>query len=207
MNSSRERYWINAQIDNQKEFAKEQEHIKNLKLDLWKSIITIQAAILGISIPLLGYVGANPNLFLISTWTLEIASIALGFLLFKIHIDKEFTSSLENFKFSMDMNEISAADARSEFIGKEEKKQGLIITALMNMTPKKEQSMFSDYAKDLAKKYKSELRSAKLFKEVKKTKVYKLTEFLLKNQTRIVNAFYCLSAVSFLTLLLGILTK
>ncbi len=64
MNSSHEEYWIKAQTDNQTRFAKEQESIKNPKLDLWKSIITVQAAILAISIPLLGYVEANPNFFL-----------------------------------------------------------------------------------------------------------------------------------------------
>jgi len=207
MNESAERYWINAQIENQRKFAREQENIRNLKVDLWKSIITIQAAILAISIPLIGYLETNPNPFLILTWVIEIASIALGFLLFKIHIDREFKSSFESFKFSMDMNEISAQDARTGFIGKEEKGQGLLIAALMNITPKKDQSTFSNYAKDLATKYKSELPSAKFFKEVKKTTIHKLTEFLLRNQTKFITIFYCLVAISFLTLLLGVLTK
>jgi len=207
MNQDIERFWLNAQMEAQRKFGQELEKFKDLNLDLWKSIITIQAAILGISIALLGYLKTNPNPFLISTWIIEIISIALGFLLFRVHIDQHFKSSFGSFKYSMDINEINLLDSQGKFIGNEEEKKGMAIASLMDIIPEKEHKMFSDSAKNLAEKYRGELPSRQLFKEVKETTVDRLIGLVLKHQVKVINVFYFLTAISFLTLLLSILVK
>ena len=208
MDESSERVWINAQIDAQKKFGQEQEKIKDLNLDLWKTIITIQATILGISIPLMGYLKAKPNCFLVLTWIIEIISIAFGFLLFKIHIDQEFEVSFTNHKFSMDINEIGLMDAQGKFNENQDKRAGMGVAALMDIIPKKKQiNMWSDYAKNLADKYRNELPSKRLYKEVRKPRIYQLKEALFEYKLRLVNIFYLFSVVSFATLILSILLK
>jgi hypothetical protein len=205
MDQNSERFWMDAQVDAQKKFGQELEKHKDLNLDFWKTIIIIQATILGISISLMGYLGTSPNLFLVLTWITEITTIGWGFLLFKIHIDQYFKSSFEGFKSSWDMNEINILDARGAFTENPDKKKGLFVAALMKIPANENQ--FTDQAKDLASKYKNELPSEQFFKDVGKTKLYRLKEFLLRHQAKLVSGFYFFTTISFITLFLSILIR
>jgi hypothetical protein len=210
MNQNVERDLINAQTENLNKFAQEIENVGNLSLDLWKSIITIHSVILGVSVALMGYLKTSPNWLLTLTWVIQIISIGVGFLIFKLYIDWKTKNSLESFKFSTDINTFLLSDMKGEFIGEKEKKIGMFTAILMNRLsdpriPEKHKRIWSKYAEDLAKKYKGELESSKLFLEIKKTKIQGIWEFFLKNTPKLINGFYILSALAFTTLLLSIL--
>jgi hypothetical protein len=201
---------INAQTENLNKYAQEIENVGNLSLDLWKSLITIHALILGISGALMGYLKATPDRLLILTWVLQIVSIGIGFLIFKLYIDWKAISNLASFKFSIDINEYLLWDTKGEFIGNEEKKSGMLIAILMNRISdprfsEEDKPKWTEYAKKLADKYKGELKSSKLFLEVKKTKLRNIWEFFVKNMPKLIGFFYVLSILAFVALLLSIL--
>jgi len=191
------------------EFAQRQEKIKSLQLDLWKSIITVHAAILGISIPLMGFTEKSIHPILAATWVLQIVSIGCGLLLSKIHIDLESRISLQSLKSGLDFNKINRIDAEMPEKGPTDKKKlaGMLIAAMMEITPRKEGDIFAKYGKDLAAKYENELPSRKLFKEKKPSLVKALTDFLVEKRTVLTSLFYCSSAVSFITLLWAVLAR
>ncbi len=199
-----EKFWSDSQSQTIKKFGVEQEKAKDLSLDLLKTIITVHATILGISIALMGYLQKNPNLFLLFTWIAEVACIALGLLCFKLHIDEEIKNSLENFMFSYDTNEINMREARSEFVGKEKEREGLIVAAMMRRWSPDEK-LWTPYAQELAEKYKAMLPCSKIFKETKEPSMFK--KFLNDKRLIIVNVFYLLTSLSFLFLLISILVK
>lgn len=205
-----ERHLINAETENLNKFAQEIENVGNLSLDLWKSLITIHALILGISGALMGYLKATPDWLLILTWLLQIISIGLGLLIFKLYIDWKAISNLASFKCSMDMNEYLLSDTKDEFIGNKEKRFGMLIAILMNRISdsrfsEEDKPKWTEYAEKLAEKYKGELKSSKLFLEVKKTKIRNIWEFFVKNTPTLISLFYVLSVLAFVTLLLSIL--
>jgi hypothetical protein len=206
-----ERDLINAQTENLNKFAQEMENVGTLSLDLWKSMITIHALILGVSVALMGYLKATPDWLLILTWVIQIISIGLGLLIFKLYIDWRAINSIESFKVLTDMNEFRLSETKGEFIGKEEKKIGMFTAIWMNRLSdprfsEKEKPKWTEYVKELAKKYKGELISSKLFLEVKKTKIRRIWEFFLKKLPKLISVFYFLSVLAFVTLLLSILT-
>lgn len=191
------------------EFVQRLEKIKNLQLDLWKSIITVHAAVLGISIPLMGFTQKSIHPILAATWVLQIVSIGCGLLLSKIHIDLESRISLQSLKFGLDTNRINRMDATMQEKSPTDKKKlsGMLIAAMMDITPRKERDFFTKYGKDLAARYEKELPSRKLFKEEKSSVGKAVTDFLVEKRTVLTSLFYCLSAVSFITLLWAVLAR
>ena len=209
MNEHDARLSSEATIEAMSKFADKQKNIKRMNLEFWRTIITIQATILGISIALMGYLGARPGLFLVATWILEIACIALGFVLFKIHIDTEDRASYKAHFFSMDMLEINMLEAEGKFRGNEERKTGMILAAFMRLPPEENQPPLNEYGKELANRYRQDLQSEKLFtkKDDVIKKAARLGDVSWECQMKLVNAFYVIVAISFVTLLVSILTR
>lgn len=210
MNQDVEKYLLNAQSENLKKFEQESGNVQNLTLDLWKTIIMIHSIILGFSAGLTRYLKTTPNFFLKLAWILMIVSIGLGFLIFKLYIDLKTRGTLASFKFSTDMNAFNLSDVKGEFKEDKEKKIGMTAAIFMNLeseriTSEKDKLRFTDHAKELAQKYKGELQSSKLFKEIEKTRIHTIKEFFLKNSSKFINAFYISSLLAFLTLLLSII--
>jgi len=202
---------MNQNSEYLKKFEQELKVIESLNLDLWKSIIMIHGVILGVSVALMGYLKAPPNLLLKSTWIIQIISIGIGFLIFYLYIEQKFKGTWASLKLSMNMNAFQLLDKRDEFVGKEEKRSGVLLAILMSqesemIIPKEDRVKWSENAKKLAEKYKGELESSKLIKELKKTKFRAIKEFLMKHNSRFISGFYILSFSAFLTLLLSILT-
>lgn len=211
MNQEVESYLLNARSEHLKKFEQELASVQNLTLDLWKSIIMIHGVVLGFSAGITRYLRITPNFFLKLAWVLMIISIGLGFLMFKLYIDQKTKWTLASFKFSMDMTALNLSDLKGGFKANLDKKIGMATAIFMNLesergVPEKDKTRFTDRAKELAKKHKAELESSKIFKETEKTRLHAIKEFLVKNNSKFINAFYISSFLAFLTLLLSILT-
>ncbi len=93
--------------ENSLNFIRRTEENKNLVWDFRKTIVTTQATILGISMSLLGFLKAGPSIWLKWTWILEIASIIIGFYLFRIYIKKEKRDNVLEFIFNENVDDIN----------------------------------------------------------------------------------------------------
>lgn len=196
------RFWPDAQTDNIRRFAAARESVKQSYRDLWKTLIGIHGVILGISIALMAYKGANPNVFLVCTWISQVISIFLGLVIFKVDIDIESATESRDFLFRYDMNEISMKEEQGEFIGDEVRRQGLIVAALMKCDP--DQSSRSDKATEWARTYECELPTFNWLKERKMSQIAKCAKV---THRPMVSLFYIISWLSFGLLLLSILWK
>ena len=188
--------------DTVEKFSKEVQNIKDLNLDLWKTIITIQATILGISIALWSHNSANPNIWLKITWVLELLSMFNGFLIFSTHIELERRSSIRSSRYALCMQEISNMEARGEFRGNEEKKAGMLIICMSDLMPEAKEYLSSEYFVELTNKYVNEFKTRKIFKAFPKNLCQ---DFLLSNYSKVIYLFYFISGISFLALLLNLL--
>lgn len=199
-------YWLKYSSENIQKFEKSMENIANYERTFWTSLMTIQATLLGISMALSQYLQIPINIFLRITWILLILSIGCGIIIFKCSLDKESRSAIGKFNFSMDMSEFNLKDERSDFLDEEEK-IGMFTAALIKLNPEFGES-FTPYAKQLAKKYKSQLPSEKLFKDIKYSKpitFYKrIKKKLDDNINVLMTIFYSTSFGAFLTLLISI---
>ena len=196
------KFWLDSQSENIRGFGTAQEGIKQSYRDLWKTLIGLHGVILGISIGLMGYKGANPDVFLISTWVSEVISIVLGLVIFKVDIDIERAKKLNDFLFQYDINEISMKESQGKFIGDETRREGLIVAAFTRYDP--DQSFWSDQAKKWAETYESELPTFNWFKERKMSKIAKCAR---ATHRPMISLFYIISWLSFALLLLSILWK
>ncbi len=199
-----EQWGIYSAQETKEQFVRQQESVKNLSLDFWKSIITVQATILGISIALWGHTEITPSIILKITWLLEILSIIQGFLLFNNHLEIENRNNYETLKYSLNMQEIQNLENKGEFKSRNDMKAGMLIATIMSIIPKKEQSFWKPYAYELAEKYKAQLPSKQLFKEYK---ISKFRNLLIEHNQKLITSFYMVSACSFLTLMISILLR
>ena len=205
-----ESFWRTQSGESLKKFLIVTENIKNSNRDLWKSMIAVHASILGISISLMTYLKSEPNLLLTGTWVCQIFAIGFGFLIFRLDIDREFKHGLDSFEFSMDTEDISIREARGEFVGKDDEKSGLVISALMKFeqnTSGKLGTHWNDYSNKMFHKYVSHLKSSKLFTQTKLTKVNAFRNFLKLHFVHLESFFYTLTIGAFVLLLVGVLSN
>lgn len=210
MSTESEKYWLNYRTDGMKKFEKTFESIKSHERTFWISLMTLQATLLGISITLTQYLNVSQNIFVKITWVLLICSISLGIIVYKCSLESEASAAIRNLQFNMDMTDFNLKDEQGEFKNEEEK-MGLFVASLLKMDTAEGDKTFTSYAKELAKKYKSQLPSEKYFKDIKYSKpitFYKETKKYLNKHINILMTFFYLSTFgAFLSLLISIFIK
>ncbi|MFA6433074.1 MAG: hypothetical protein WCW52_00110 [Elusimicrobiales bacterium] len=196
-----EKFWSDKKDEALKKFGSDIEKAKDLSLDLTKTIITINATFLGLTLSLMGYLRKTPNCALLFTWGAEILAITFGLISFKQYIDAAASNSVDSFQFTFDLSDISQREARGEFVGKETERMGLILAAMIRRYPDGGK-LFSKEQRANAKTYEAQLSTTKMFTPVEnKSLLSKLTP----SQSLVSELFYGLTVLSFIFLIFSIL--
>lgn len=160
--NSNQKFWSDQKDEALKKFGADIEKVKDLSLDLTKTVITVHATFLGLTLSLMGYLQKAPNFYLLLTWASEILAISFGLLSFKQYIDSTAANSVNTFQFSFDMGDINQREAGGQFIGKEADRTGLLLAALIRRSHDAER-FFSKEQREIAKTYAHKLPTAKMF--------------------------------------------
>lgn len=194
-------------------FSKDTENWRTESRFLWSHVILINATVLGFSIGTTQIRNiVDPNLFLITSWTALIVSVALGILILKLDQDLKVLGDVASFEFKYNFEEISKLSNQNT--DEQNKKKGLMIQTILN-NPYiyngliKQGSDFSDFAKALARKYEKELPSAKLFKNVenKKFDLFRpINEYLRDHYSGLSRFFYIFTVIAYIAMLISVFT-
>ena len=187
-------------------FGEQAKESKAEDRSMWSQLIGVQSAVLGISISLLGYRQVEPGVFLLITWVLEIVSIITGFVVLALDTKQTFQGAMHSWLFFSDTNDIQLKEASGE-LRDQNKKMGMFVAACLKNPIFKKEVNFTDEALRLAEKYKGELLSSKMLKDVPLTWRSKIAAFLLPHLQTITDIFYTSFALSFITLLSSLVLK
>ncbi|MCG2726775.1 MAG: hypothetical protein L6420_11105 [Elusimicrobia bacterium] len=196
--NNNEKFWFDKKTKAIEDFGSSINKIKDLHLDFVKTIITIHATLLGITVALMGYIEKSPTIWLKGTWVFEIISICLGLFALKQHIDWVYEGTLSGFEFNYDMSDISEREARGEFKGGNTLREGLILAALVKRDTLSANTFSLDQIR-LAKKYDKQLPSSKLFKGNAKKKWFQKIR-----PAFILELFFFFTSIAFVSLLISV---
>lgn len=199
--------WDNKKNEILKKFEQTGIRLKEQERSFWTSLMTIQAALLAISLALAQRLGTDVNFFLKGTWVFLILSIGFGLLVFKCSLAAEASESFKHMQFSLNLTDFNSRYEKGEIKDPEEL-TGLFSAIILQMDRSDIQKNFNGYAKKLAEKYKDKLLSEKLFKEIevsKPVKFYKQSLVKLnKNINVLMFLFYSFSIAAFIFLFLSV---
>jgi|GEM_PF-2131014 ABC-type multidrug transport system permease subunit len=207
-NYNKKIFWQEQQGEYVRAFKQKVEKYYDYRRGIWQNLIIVIATILGFSLGLTSVTGGNPNLFLKITWFFQILAIIYGFSLLIVDNEINLRKEKANFEFSYDMSEISIMESDGRFIDNEELRIGLIVSAIEKLyktLDHKGSNFWSEYAKNLIKKYSDQLPSNKIF--IKKEKESVLDKFINWTNSKILMLnflFFFIIILSFIFLLFAI---
>ena len=206
-------FWGKEQLKGIQEFKFNLEKYFESRKNIWQHLTIVVSTILGFSLGLTTTTKEKVNLFLLITWILQIISILIGFFLIIIDSESRHKRDISSFKFGYNMSEISKMEMDGKFIGNEELKAGLVLSAIDKYNRELWKPVeFSKEGLDLIKKYQTKLPSERFFKgKLKKNILQKILENVVKwaniNVLILSSIFYLIIICSFIFILLSILIR
>lgn len=188
------------------QFSSEIVRFQDSSKELRYAIIATHAAILGITVSLLGYNAGAVNEWLFATWILQLSTIALGFVTVKVSIDEQFAESSRAYRFSMDMQDIEGRV--KEHTNDPDKLTGMLIAAFRDRTEalSRNKPSFSKKALQLAEKYKHELWSRQFLIEGESPRP-RVINWLASHFSLLLGLFYTFAFSAFVTMALGVILQ
>ncbi|MBU0507194.1 hypothetical protein KJ708_14495 [bacterium] len=198
-------FWRTSQTNNINKFSDSSQNYQTATRSFWNHLTTIQAGLLGLTLPLSMLSQLPLNWLLVAAWCLQLLSVGLGLLMIKHDIDREFWASYDSFRFAFNMNEINADDIEGKFNNDPNKKTGLLLATMDDWHSNLglNENLWTDEAKRLIEIFKSEKPSNTFMVDNPKAKKTVLLKFFKKHYALIITAFYISIFLSLSCLLFG----
>jgi len=136
------------------------------------------------------------------SWVALLLSITFGCFVIKMNSDLKLEGAMRAFLMGADMAEIEERIARGNLERGNEEHQGLLLSVMistMPVTTETKKTTLTDEAKRLAEKYKGKRFYGRFFREQKRSALAEMFEL---HYLRFINAFYLLSLLAVVLLLL-----
>ena len=194
--------WRDAKQKSLMSLADQFSKTTDAMLELWKHMVMVEATVLGLSIGLMSGGSGRPTWSLQVTWVLLLLAIIVGLVLVAITLMTTIDQSVKAQRATYALADIHEKLATGELDPASEKYTALFVAASQMFIPEGAPSPFTAKAAELIERYEGEMPE-QLIHELPRLRIVK---WLQRHRNWLLLAFYSLSCVSGLALLISIWT-